>query len=79
MNIDIQKGPRKRKSTSFSTTTYGHPLKLNPIGYDSSAFSSSAIRNGSPKRINFSAYFRDLYEELMSKLLEVSPNVRDFK
>ena len=79
MNMDVQKGLRKRNLTSFFTTSYGHPPKLNPIGYDSSAFSSSAIRNGSPERLNFSANFRDSYGELMTKLLEVSLNAEKFK
>ena len=59
--------------------TYGHPPKLKPIGYDSSTFSTLVIRNDSPKRLNFSANFRDSYGELMPKLLEVSSNIGNFK
>ena len=59
--------------------TYGHPPKLKPIGYDSSTFSTLVIRNGNPKRLNFSANFRDSYGELMPKLWEVSPNIGNFK
>ena len=75
MNMGIKKGVRKRKLPSFSTTTYGHPPKLKPIGYDSSTFSTPVIRNGSLERLNFSENFRDSYRELMPKLLEVNPNV----
>ena len=59
--------------------TYGHPPKLKPIGYDSSTFSNLVIRNGSPERLNFSANCRDSYGELIPKLLEVSPNIGNFK
>ena len=67
MNMDVQKGLRKRKLTSFFTMTYGHPPKLNPIRYDSSAFCSSTIRNGSPERLNFSAKFQRFIQGINAK------------
>ena len=79
MNMDVQKGLRKRKLTSFFTMTYGHPPKLNPIRYDSSAFCSSTIRNGSPERLNFSAKFQRFIRGINAKAPEVGLNVGSFK